>query len=343
MLRIDGSRGEGGGQILRTALSLAAATGTPFSMHRIRASRDRPGLRAQHLTALRAAAEICGAELEGVGPGSREIEFRPGPVRPGRYRFDTGGAGSAVLVLQTLLLPLLRAGGESEVDVRGGTHNPFAPPYEFLAKSFLPLVDRDGRRIQVELVRPGFYPAGGGHLRAAIDASGPSSGPLELTDRGDVAARRARALVSDLPRHIGEREVSTAHAFLDLRPDALDVEEVEEPLGPGNAIMIEVETRTHTEVFTGFGRKGVPAEEVALEACREARAFLETTAPVGPYLADQLLLPVALEGGGVYRTSAVTPHARTNAAVIQDFAPVRIKIDQTPDGGLIQVDRSGMH
>lgn len=332
MVRLDGSLGEGGGGVLRSALSLSIAEGRPFRVSRIRAGRDRPGLRAQHLTALRAAARISGAEVSGDELGSQEIEFRPGPVRPGHYRFSTGGAGSAILVLQTLLPALARARVESTVEVEGGTHNPFAPPHDFLERTYLPLLDRLGPSVESELVRPGFYPAGGGLVRARIRPAGELRG-FELTERGPVTCRRARAMVSALPRHIAEREVATAHAYLDLRPDALEVIEVRDPQGPGNAIMIEVETAHVTEVFTGFGRKGVPAEEVAKEACREARSYLDADAPVGPHLADQLLVPLALAGGGTYRITSATSHTRTNARVIEEFLDVRILWDEGDEPG----------
>jgi RNA 3'-terminal phosphate cyclase (ATP) len=268
--------------------------------------------------------------------GSREVEFRPTAVRPGRYRFRVGGAGSAVLVLQTVLPPLLDAGEESTVDVHGGTHNPWAPPYEFLERCLIPLLNRETERLRSALLRPGFHPAGGGHLRVRV-SPGSVPSPLELVSRGPVAARRARAVVSDLPVHIAEREVSTAHAFLDLRPDAMEIVEIEDPRGPGNVIMIEVVLPTHTEVFTGFGRIGVPAEEVALEACREARSYLEADAPIGPHLADQLLTPLALEGGGIYRATEITSHARSTAALIQEMTGRRIEIEESASGGTVHL------
>lgn len=336
MLALDGSAGEGGGQLLRSALAVSAATGRAFRISRIRASRDPPGLRSQHLTAARAAAEVCEATLDGDRLGSEELEFRPGSLRPGRYRFDTGGAGSAVLVLQTVLPPLLSTDAESVVEVQGGTHNPMAPPYDFLERTLLPFLNRRAVRVETELLRPGFYPAGGGRIRARVQP-GPAPPPLELTDRAPILHRRVRALVSDLPRHIGEREVSTAHAFLDLRPEAMEVREVADPRGPGNVVMIEVEMATHTEVFTGFGRRGVPAEEVAMEACREADAYLRSDAPVGRHLADQLLVPLALEGGGVYRTTGLTSHTRTNAALLRASLGIGIDLEDADDDSTVRI------
>lgn len=320
VVEIDGSMGEGGGQVLRSSLSLSAATGRPFRMERIRAGRDRPGLRNQHLAAVRAAAAISDAEVEGAELGADELLFDPGPVRAGAYSFSTGSAGSATLVFQTVLPPLAAADGSSRLVLEGGTHNLHAPPFEFLERSYLPLVERLGPRVDVQLDRPGFYPAGGGRFRARVRPAR-GRGPLELEERGPEIARRARAVVSALPRHIAERELSVAHAMLDMRPDALEVVEVpgEDAAGPGNAVMIELAFENVSEVFTGFGRKGKPAEEVAREASRRALDWLDAGVPVGPHLADQILLPLALAPGGVFRTVEPTLHARTHARVIRRF------------------------
>lgn len=342
MLDLDGALGEGGGQVLRSALSLAAVTGRAFRMERIRAGRDRPGLRNQHLAAVRAVAEVCDAGVEGAEPGSGEITFDPGRVRAGTYRFSTGSAGSAVLVFQTALPPLLAADGPSRLVLEGGTHNIYAPPFEFLDRAYLPLVERvTGAGVEAELERPGFYPAGGGRFRARVRP--PDPGPdgedagarLELLERGAEVARRARAIVSALPRHIAERELSIAHAMLDMRPDALETVEVsgEEAAGPGNAVMIELAFDRVTEVFTGFGRKGKPAEEVAREACRRALDWLDTGVPVGPRLADQVLLPLALSAGGAFRTVEPTRHARTHARVIRAFTGRRTRFREDDAGG----------
>lgn len=328
MLHVDGSTGEGGGQVLRSSLALSVLSGQPFRIDRIRAGRDRPGLGNQHLAAVRAAAAISDAEVDGAEPGADEITFGPGSVRPGTYRFATGTAGSAVLVLQTVLPPLLTAGGPSRLVLEGGTHNVYAPPFEFLERAYLPAVSRvTGASVEVELERPGFYPAGGGRFRARIrppdsgpDASRTDGGP-ELLERGPEVARRARAIVSALPRHIAERELSIVHAMLDMRPDALEVVEVPEAeaAGPGNAVMVELAFENVTEVFTGFGRKGRPAEEVAREASRRALEWMESGVPVGPRLADQILLPLATADGGIFLTTEPTGHTRTHARVIRSF------------------------
>lgn len=333
MLDIDGGLGEGGGQVVRSSLALSLVTGRPFRMRRIRTGRDRPGLRLQHLTAVRAAAAVGGAGIQGDEKGSGEITFRPGQLRPGSHRFDVGSAGSAVLVLQTVLPPLLTADAPSSVVVAGGTHNPHAPPFEFLAEAFLPQLRRMGADVEVTLDRPGFHPAGGGRLRAEIRPAA-ALRRLVLERRGAEVGRRARAVVSALPRHIAERELSIVHALLRLPDEAVEVVEVpdDEAAGPGNAVMVSLEFEAVTGVFTGFGRRGVPAEEVAREACREAEAWLASDVPVGPRLADQLLLPMAVAGGGRFRTVEPTLHTRTQAEVIRRFTGLQVELERTGTG-----------
>ena len=329
MIEIDGAMGEGGGQVVRSTLALSLVTGRDVRIRGIRAGRDRPGLRRQHLTAVRAAAEVSGAEVEGAEPGSAAIDFRPGRVRAGRYRFDVGTAGSAVLVLQTVLPPLLAAGTPSEVTVSGGTHAAHAPPYDFLAASFLPALARTGHAFEPELVRHGFYPAGGGRIRLGVRPVGDPE-RLDLRKRGAELGRWVRAVVSALPRHIAEREASVVHAMLRLRPDAMEVVEVpeEEAVGPGNAVMAFLAFEQVNGVFTGFGRRGVPAEEVAREAAREALAWLEAGPPVGPRLADQLLAPLAAGPGGVYETVEPTSHTHTQAELVRRLTGRAVEIDR---------------
>lgn len=326
MLTIDGSFGEGGGQILRSSLTLSLLTGRPFRIRSLRAERPNPGLARQHLTALRAAAEVGEARIEGDALGSREAVFVPRAVRGGRYAFSTEGAGSTTLVLQTVLLPLFEAGRPSTLVLEGGTHNPFAPPFDFLARAFLPLVRDMGGRVAITLERPGFYPAGGGRMRADIRPS--ALEPLELFERGAVHTVSARALVSALPRHIGERELAAAADRLKIQDETRELVEVEDPVGPGNALMIAVEAERVTEVFTGFGRKGVPAERVAEEAAARAESYLEADVPVGEHLADQLLLPLAAAGGGGFRTSEPSAHTRTNAEVVRRFTGSDVEMER---------------
>jgi len=318
VLTLDGSMGEGGGQILRTALSLSIVTETPIRIERIRAARPKPGLARQHLTAVQAAAEVGGAELEGAELGSTSLTFRPTGIFPGDYRFSTGGAGSTTLVLQTVLPPLLVASDPSEIVLEGGTHNPSAPPFDFLDRAFAPLLGRMGGDVRLNLERPGFYPAGGGRFTAGITPS-EILRPLSLPERGAVLRRSARALVANLPRHIAERELETAGEVLGIPDDDRSVIEIHKPPGPGNAVVIEIDCEEVTEVFTGFGKRGVPAEEVARGAAERARDWEAAGVAAGPHLADQLLLPLALAGGGSFTTVTPTTHARTNTDVIRRF------------------------
>lgn len=331
MLRIDGSQGEGGGQILRTSLALAIITRRPVFIENIRAKRDKPGLRRQHLMAVQAAARISGAKVSGDMLGSRELRFEPAAAQAGDYKFDIGSAGSTTLVLQTILPPLLLADSSSTVELIGGTHNPFAPPVEFLERAFLPLVDNMGSHVVLTLERPGFYPAGGGRLLATIEPTDYLT-PIEIAERGHIRSRLCRATVSNLPDHIAERELATVAAALDWPEECLELRRYRERnFGPGNVVTIEVEGQHVTEVFTGFGRRGVPAETVAGEVAAEARRYLEAGVPIGEHLADQLLLPLALAGGGSYVTMALTPHTMTNIDIIQKLLAVRFVIEQQAD------------
>ena len=325
MLTIDGSTGEGGGQIFRTSLALSLITGTPFRIHHVRQARAKPGLRPQHLAALDAAAAIGEAEVDGAAVGAREIVFRPRRVRAGTYHFDVGTAGSTGLVLQTVLLPLVMTRAPSSITVEGGTHNTHAPPFDFLAEAFLPLVRRMGAGVDAELERPGFYPAGGGRVHVEI-TEGPPLSPLSLLQRGATRRRMARAMVSRLPRQIADRELAVIRARLGWEPDELQTVLVPDATGPGNIVLLSIESEHVTEVFTGFGERGVRAETVAEGAADEALRYASAGVPVGPYLADQLLLPLALAGGGAFRTMPLSLHATTNFEVIRLFLDVSIDV-----------------
>jgi RNA 3'-terminal phosphate cyclase (ATP) len=327
MLTIDGSRGEGGGQVLRTSLALSLVTGTPFRIENVRAGRRNPGLLRQHLTAVRAAAEIGAAEVGGGEVGSRELVFRPGRVRPGSYAFSIGTAGSTTLVLQTVLPALLTAAGPSEVAIEGGTHNPLAPPFDFLARAFVPLVNRMGPRVSVELERAGFYPAGGGRVVASVQPAARLE-PLELVERGALLNCRARAVVANLPFSIAEREIGVVCERLPEARDDARAEALRGAPGPGNVVTIEVACEHVTEVFTGFGERGVPAETVAARASDAARRYLASGVPVGEHLADQLVLPLALAGRGEFATLPLSSHARTNVEVIEQFLGARLTATQ---------------
>jgi RNA 3'-terminal phosphate cyclase (ATP) len=327
MITIDGSQGEGGGQILRTSLALSLVTGQAFRLERIRAKRQKPGLLRQHLTAVEAAKTVGCAEVEGAEMNSQTLEFRPGPVTPGNYRFAVGTAGSATLVLQTVLPSLLTASGRSTLTLEGGTHNPLAPPFDFLERSFLPMIHRMGPNVELELRSPGFYPAGGGRFHARI-APVKGLSRLESNERGAIRSRRARAWLSKLSAEIAERELAAVREQLGWRAEECETQTVAYPKGPGNALVLEIEAEHVTGVFTGFGERGRPAEEVAEEAITAAKAWLEAGVPVDEYLADQLLLPLALTGGGSFRTTKPSLHSTTNADVIQRFIAIPIRFGQ---------------
>ncbi|HLY11460.1 MAG TPA: RNA 3'-terminal phosphate cyclase [Planctomycetota bacterium] len=330
MITLDGSVGEGGGQILRTALGLSLLTGTPFTIDRIRAGREKPGLLRQHLTAVQAAAEVGKAEVRGAAIGSRVLTFRPGAVTPGTYAFSVGSAGSATLVFQTVLPALLASSGSSTLTFEGGTHNAWAPPFDFLEKAFLPLLGRMGARISAKLERRGFYPAGGGRFRVRIDPSSRLE-RLDLCERGKVLARRATAMVSSLSPSIALRELKVLERTLSIDRSCLKTVEDVTSAGPGNVLHVEIESEHVTELFTGFGEKKVSAERVAQRLAEETGAYLESGAPVGEYLADQLLIPMALAGGGSFVATPLSSHATTNMEVIGKFLSRKFRIDRTSE------------
>lgn len=320
MLELDGSRGEGGGQILRIALALSAITTTPFQIRQIRAGRKRPGLMRQHLTAIRAVAGVCGAALEGDALGSTVLTFHPGPLRGGEHTLAVGSAGSAGLVLQAVLPALLCAPEPSTIVVSGGTHNPGSPPAQFFEHTLVPLLHRMGQGVLFSLEAWGFYPAGGGRYRVQIEPG--RWRPLSLNTRDPVERIELIAAVSNLPDRIGHRELVAARRVLDLQPSDGTLLKVSSP-GPGNVVMALLHTPQLTGVFTGFGTRGVSAEQVARQMALQAAAWRDTPVPVGPHLADQLLVPVAL-GGGSYVTGPPTPHTTTAIEVIGAF------LDQEP-------------
>jgi RNA 3'-terminal phosphate cyclase (ATP) len=328
MIELDGSQGEGGGQILRSALTLSMITGTPFRIERIRAKRRKPGLLRQHLTAIEAAAAISGARVEGATAGSQSLGFAPGALRGGDYRFAIGTAGSCTLVLQTVLPALWFADAPATLTVSGGTHNPAAPPVDFLVRAWLPLMRRMGAQAQIELLRHGFYPAGGGEVRA--QASPSRLVPLDLAERGALQAVRAEAIVAAIPGGVARCELDVvARAF---SGSEAQIRELPSREGPGNALLLELAHAQVTEVFTGFGERGVSAETVAGRVVNAARAWLASGAAVGEHLADQLLLPLALAGGGGFTTDVRSSHLTTNLEVIARFLPLRAQIEPAGRG-----------
>ncbi len=332
MLRIDGSHGEGGGQILRTALALSCVTGQPFTLYNIRKGRPKPGLQPQHRTCVRAAQAISGASVEGGDLGSTTLTFAPGPVRPGEYRFDVaetrGSAGSVTLVLQTLLLPLILAPAPSCLTILGGTHVPWSPPAHYLREVFLPLLARLSVSIALEIGRWGWYPQGGGEVAARIQPT-TAIAPLNWEQGGGMKRIFGVSAAANLPRSIAERQRDRALAV--LRAKGLEariaIEEAPSP-GKGTLLFLAAERERGLGAFSALGAIGKRAESVAEEACAELLAYLATDAAVDPHLADQILPWLALATGpSRITTSRVTRHLLTNAWVIRWFLPVEIGIE----------------
>jgi len=342
MIELDGSQGEGGGQILRTSLALSVATGQPVAIEKIRAGRAKPGLMRQHLACVNAAAQISGAQVEGAELGSQSLRFVPEPVRAGDYRFAIASAGSCMLVLQTVLPPLLLADAPSHLHLSGGTHNPMAPPFHFLERAFAPLVRRLGADLQLVLRRCGFYPAGGGEVEAAIVPAADGLRPFDLMSRGALLSSHAECLAPGLARHIAVRELETLGKAMGWSGEQLRTGTARQNEGPGNALLATLAYEHVTEVFTAFGEKSLSAEQVAHGLVKELREFQKSQAAVGPHLADQLALLQGLAAwrsgrGGTFTCSEVTEHTRTNCAVIERFLPVRYLITQAPDTATVTV------
>ena len=332
MITLDGSYGEGGGQIVRSSVALSLITGRSVTIENIRAKRKKPGLMRQHLTALQAACEVGRAEADGLAIGSRCLTFRPGPVRAGEYRFQIGTAGSTTLVLQTVLPSLLCADGTSRLILEGGTHNPFAPPFDYIAKTYLPIINRMGPSVVARLHCYGFYPAGGGKIEIEVRPA-ESLGAITLTEPIENVDVSGRILIANLSEDIARRERKVLAQRLECDPSAIDIEVVEKNSGPGNVVMVQAESKALTEVFTSFGQIGVKAEKVARDAAIACNTYVQDAHPVGHYLADQLMLPMAIgagqgTGGGVFRTGELSLHSLTHIEIIRKFLAVTIEVEQ---------------
>lgn len=334
-VEIDGSYGEGGGQILRTALSLSALTGKPFGMTGIRAARSKPGLMPQHLAGVLAMADVCNANVDGGKIASTEISFEPGgPAQPGDYNVDVaevahgGSAGSVTLLLQSLLVPLALAPGPSKLSLQGGTHVAWSPSFDFIVEVLLPVLSRMGVSATASLVSWGFFPKGGGRISVEIQPCEQLL-PLTLTERGELKLIHGRAVVCNLKSHIAVRMINRARNLLSTMeaPVKIDPERVKGK-SAGAVLFLRAEYENITVGFTALGEPRKPSDKVAEEACAELTAHDENGAPCTPHLADQLLLPAALAGGrSEIRTSRITQHLMTNAHVIGQFLTARIEID----------------
>lgn len=323
MIELDGAAGEGGGQILRTALTLSMITGQPFRIRDIRARRPKPGLMRQHLVAVQAAQQVSNARVTGAEVGASELAFVPGAIAAGDYDVAIGTAGSCTLVLQTVILALLHADQPSTIRISGGTHNAMAPPVQFLQRAWLPLLARMGARIAIDCERYGFYPAGGGVVTASI-APCARLAPIDCLERGALVEAYAEAFVAGIPASVAKRELAQVGAAFGWDKEQLRLRGLPAGQGPGNALLLTLAYEAHTEVVAAFGARGVTAEAVADRAVAEARAHIASGAAIGEHLADQLMLPLALAGGGSFSLAAVSGHSATNAAVIERFLPVSV-------------------
>jgi RNA 3'-terminal phosphate cyclase (ATP) len=320
-IELDGSFGEGGGQILRSALALSLVTGRPFHLRKVRARRPKPGLHPQHLMCVRAAACISGAAVRGDRLGSTELVFEPGEVVPGDYHFAIGTAGATGLVLQTLYLPLaLRGAAPSHLVIEGGTHVTASPCFQFLDVTWRRYLALMGLQVRLSMRLPGFYPRGSGALEAWVEPS-PQLRGLELSERGAVTRVSGFSAVAGLPEHIAQRQARQARRRLEQTGVSVDIREETWQNGPGSVLGLVVETPPVPALFFGLGERGKPAERVADEAADQVLAYLEAApAAVDPHSADQVVLPLTLaEGPSRYAVTEVTRHLCTNIEVIRRF------------------------
>jgi RNA 3'-terminal phosphate cyclase (ATP) len=337
IIHLDGSAGEGGGQLLRSALSLSLCTGTPFVIDNIRAGRSKPGLMRQHLACVKAAARIGGAQVQGDDIGSKRLTFTPGVIQADDYEFAIGSAGSTMLLLQCVLPALLHAPGTSTLVLQGGTHNPLAPTADFIEHAFLPLLKTMGAQIEFQVQRPGFYPAGGGVVRLRISPA--ALQPIHLLQRGALRGVTARATLSNLATDIAVRELAVVQKKMQLTSAALQIAQFHEPsFGPANVLQLFATHANTTCVVTAHGERARSAEQVAESAIKQLQKFLHSEAAVDEHLADQLLLPMALAAGGSFTTNALTPHLLSNIALIEQFLPSRFAITPTNGAQLVSLD-----
>jgi len=348
MIELDGSQGEGGGQILRTALALSLVTGKPFRMDNIRAKRPRPGLMRQHLACVNAAVAVGGgagqasalnANGQPVQIGETTLLFTPGKVRAGDYEFAVGSAGSCMLVLQTVLWPLLHAGAASTLLLSGGTHNPMAPSCAFLTL-LAPYFAGGGEALfDIELRRHGFYPAGGGEARVRLHPPAQGFAAIDIMRRGALVEAYAECLHAGLPRGVADRELAVLRQGLGWQDDCLRDRGLRNNEGPGNALLAVLRYEHITEVFAAYGEKAVSAEQVARRLLQEVRAYQAHSAPVGPHLADQLMIPMALAAmqgrPGRYWATELTEHTRTNARTIEAFLPLKFSFEGLEGGAVV--------
>ena len=333
-LKIDGSHGEGGGQILRTALALAAILQQPVEIGNIRAGRKKPGLRPQHLTAVKAMASITAGKVVGAELGSTSLSFEPQRIVPGSYSLDVGTAGSTSLVLQGMIPALLFAKDGSRVVITGGTHVPWSPCFHYMVEVFLPALKRLGGVLQLEIKRWGWYPKGGGEVIASISPSAELKG-IDLTRRGKLQGACVLSAVSNLPMSIAERQGDQAlKRFSDHGDEVPQIELLNGPSpGTGTVVFIRGRFENVAAGFTSLGKKGKPAEKVADNACSDFFEFVASMVAVDDHLADQIVLYMALaKGRSSLIAGRITRHLATNMWVIEQFLPVRFQVDEEAGG-----------
>ncbi len=328
MIEIDGSFGEGGGQVLRSSLTLSVLTGHAMRIVNVRAGRKKPGLRPQHLQSVEAAAKISGASVVGAKIGSTQITFQPGDIKPGNYHFDIGTAGSTSLVLQTILLPLCKADRKSMVTVTGGTHVPSSPCFHYLDLHWLHYLRQVGLDIDLRIEQAGFYPQGGGRVRAAIRPIDQTQ-PLQITKRGKLKQIRGISAVANLPKDIAKRQRQRVVNRLGSKYPLNDIRTVQLPSRFKGTVMLLLAEFEHSQCcYFGLGAPGKRAEFVADEAIDAFDEFMTGDGAIDQFLADQLLLPLAfVPGESTLRTSKVTQHLLTNAEIIKLFLPVEISTE----------------
>ncbi len=334
MVEIDGSYGEGGGQVLRTALSWSTLLTTPLRMYNIRAGRKKPGLAAQHMTCVRALAQICDAEVSGCEFGSQQLIFRPGLIRGGQFCFDVAdirpSAGSTSLILQAVLPVLLHAPAPSEIVIRGGTNVAWSPTFEYLQYVFRPAIAKLGACVHIDRTVGGWYPRGGGEIVVRVAPLASSLKPLNMVHRGEVQRLVVVSTVSQgLPRHILQRQIQGVCKELGEVPVEIEPVFLTPPGGPGTAVLVAGEFANGIGGCSALGRKGLPAEKVGAAAGRDFCQFLDSDAAVDEHLTDQLLLYLALgDGTSEFATPQITEHLRTVAWAIRQFWPVPIEFNE---------------
>jgi len=327
VIEIDGSVGEGGGQVLRTSLTLSILTQQPVHIHQIRANRNKPGLMAQHLQAVQSAKEVSQAEVKGNIIGSEELFFKPNTITHGRYHFEIGTAGSTSLVFQTILLPLSMAARTSTIDIQGGTHVQWSPVFHYLDLHWLEFMRRIGFNVNIDIVKAGFYPLGGGEMTAKIKPMDQLTG-LHLNDRGKLISINGISAVGNLDISIATRQKHQALRRLEPICPNTKIKSQEIPAhGKGTFFLLIAEFEEGRCCYSSLGSPGKRAEIVADEAVDALLAFIDSGAAVDEYLADQMLLPLILsKQSSSFSTNKVTQHLLTNASIIHQFTPARIEI-----------------